>query len=107
MGDDLMVMAITQFEDTHARQAFPCYFYEPHLKASFSLSIGRHKDEVTCSNAADLALGLPMLGSKKYVWDHYRPTPVMSTYTLAIMVSQFGYTEALKKKRNSVLHLVF
>ena len=67
MGDDLMVMAITQFEDTHARHAFPCYFYEPHLKASFSLSIGRHKDEVTCSNAADLALGLPMLGSKKYV----------------------------------------
>ena len=55
---------------------------------------------MTCSNAADLALDFPMLASKQYVWDHFRPTPVMSTYTLAIMVSQFGYTEAFSKNGN-------
>ena len=53
MGDALRLMAITQFEDTSARRAFPC-FDEPHLKASFSLSVGRHGNEVTCSNVEDL-----------------------------------------------------
>ena len=96
-ADDMNLMAITQFEEKHARHAFPC-FDEPHLKATFSLSIGRHKDQVTCSNAAEIAFGQPMSGSNQYVWDHYKPTPVMSTYLLAIMVSPFGYTEAFSNR---------
>ena len=57
MGDDMNMMAITQFEPIYARWAFPC-FDEPHLKATFSVSVGRHKDQVSCSNAC-LTLKLP------------------------------------------------
>ena len=76
---------------------FPC-FDEPHLKATFSVSVGRHKDQVSCSNAADLALGLPMEGSQEYVWDHYEQSVAMSTYLVAIMVSNYSYTEAFTRQ---------
>ena len=90
-------VAITHFEFTFARHVFPC-FDEPHLKATFSLSIGRHRDEVSRSNAEPLVLGAKIQGSDEYVLDHFNPTPIMSTYILAIMVSRLGYSEAFSQR---------
>jgi len=42
-------MASTQFEATHARQAFPC-FDEPAMKAEFEISISRRVAMITLSN---------------------------------------------------------
>ena len=42
-------MAITQFQISDARRAFPC-LDEPALKAKFNVSLGRTKDMTSLSN---------------------------------------------------------
>ena len=91
------LMAITQFETTFARDAFPC-FDEPHLKANFTLSIGRHRDQVSRSNMPHTSVGVARNASQEYVWDQYKQSVAMSTYLVAFMVSNYGYTEDFTKR---------
>ncbi|XP_062606085.1 endoplasmic reticulum aminopeptidase 2-like [Saccostrea cucullata] len=80
------LLASTQFELMHAREAFPC-FDEPELKAKFSMSIVREKDYFSLFN-------MPLRSSTAYganlVLDEFHQSVTMSSYLVAFVVCDFS-----------------
>jgi aminopeptidase N len=81
--------AVTQFEATDARRAFPC-FDEPAFKASYDISLVIDSADTAISNAP-IAADTPGPGADKHtlVFD---TTPKMSTYLVAFLVGDFQCT---------------
>lgn len=81
-------VAVTQFEATDARRCFPCWD-EPALKAIFKMTISAPKDKVVLSN-------MPCVEEEED-GDHkiskFSPSPLMSTYLVAVVVGDFDYIE--------------
>jgi aminopeptidase N len=78
--------AVTQFESTDARRAFPC-FDEPSFKATFSLTVTVDRGDIAISNGKVLSdTPGPAITQHTML---FAPTPKMSSYLVAIAVGDF------------------
>ncbi|MHA2091910.1 MAG: M1 family metallopeptidase [Candidatus Kariarchaeaceae archaeon] len=89
IGDQEKVAAVTQFQETDARRAFPC-FDEPRMKATFDIEFIVDEEFVTISNTP-IKEEQSLEGGKKSV--KFERTPVMSTYLLFFGIGDFEFIE--------------
>jgi aminopeptidase N/puromycin-sensitive aminopeptidase len=80
--------AVTQFEPTDARRAFPS-FDEPAMKATFDVTLVVDKDDTAISNTNIIA-DTPAADGKHAL--HFATTPKMSSYLVAFLVGDFKCT---------------
>jgi aminopeptidase N len=78
--------AVTQFESTDARRAFPC-FDEPAYKAVYNIKLVIDKGDTAISNGK-IVSDVPGPGDGKHTLT-FSPSPKMSTYLVAMMVGDF------------------
>ncbi len=78
--------AVTQFEPTDARRAFPS-FDEPAMKAKFSTTLIVDKGDMAISNT-NVISDQPGPGADKHTV-RFATTPKMSTYLVAFLVGDF------------------
>jgi len=81
-------IAITQFQESDARRAFPCMDH-PAAKATFDMEMIVDADLTAISNC-DITAEKRLNGGKKYV--RFRRTPQMSTYLVFFGVGAFEIT---------------
>uniref|UniRef100_A0A8D0NBX5 Endoplasmic reticulum aminopeptidase 2 n=1 Tax=Sus scrofa TaxID=9823 RepID=A0A8D0NBX5_PIG len=86
LGGETRTIAVTDFEPTHARMAFPC-FDEPLFKANFSIKIRRESRHIALSNMPKVKT----IEREGGLWeDHFETTVKMSTYLVAYIVCDFA-----------------
>jgi tricorn protease interacting factor F2/3 len=94
-------IAVTQFEESDARRAFPCMDH-PAKKATFDIIMDIDRDLVAISNGA-IAQETPLDNGKKRVT--FEQTPKMSTYLVFFGVGEFEFTRDSEDPRVRVATL--
>jgi tricorn protease interacting factor F2/3 len=94
-------IAVTQFEESDARRAFPCMDH-PAKKATFDIIMEIDKDLVAISNGAISAETQLDNGKKRVTFE---TTPKMSTYLVFFGVGEFEFTRDSKDPRVRVATL--
>ena len=82
--------AVTQFEGTYARMAFPC-FDEPEYKATFDLSVVVDDGDTAISNGRIASVTPGPRPGKRTV--RFSRSPRMSTYLVALAIGDFACEE--------------
>lgn len=81
------VVATTQMQAADARKSFPC-FDEPAMKASFNITL-IHPNNLTALSNMLPKDSRPLPEDSSWTVTEFHPTPKMSTYLLAYIVSEF------------------
>ncbi|KAM4572784.1 alanyl (membrane) aminopeptidase-like b [Odontesthes bonariensis] len=83
-------LAATNLEPTDARKLFPC-LDEPEMKAVFYVTIIHRRDTIALGNAARTVSNVI---DDEWKYTRFQPTPAMSTYLFAFVVSEFKSVES-------------
>jgi tricorn protease interacting factor F2/3 len=94
-------IAVTQFEESDARRAFPCMDH-PAKKATFDIKIDVDNELVAISNQAVKKEDQLENGKKRIT---FAQTPKMSTYLVFFGVGEFEFTQDEKDSRVRVVTL--
>ncbi|PNF41264.1 hypothetical protein B7P43_G01487 [Cryptotermes secundus] len=76
--------AATKMAPSNARLVFPC-FDEPELKASFEISVARTSRMTALSNMPVRSID-EMRNETEWSWVHFQETPLMSTFSVAVVL---------------------
>ncbi len=88
--DDEHTIAVTQFESTHARRAFPC-FDEPAMKAVFAVTLDVDETLMVVANTAEVDRKALDDGRVRV---RFADTIPMSTYLVAFVIGPLEATQA-------------
>uniref|UniRef100_A0AC34RS54 Aminopeptidase n=1 Tax=Panagrolaimus sp. JU765 TaxID=591449 RepID=A0AC34RS54_9BILA len=89
VGNETRYHAVTQMQAQEARRVFPC-FDEPSFKAVFQINV-IHPTGTTAISNTDVYSKTALKNS--WTKTTFEVTPIMSTYLLALAITDFGYIE--------------
>ncbi|KAK2918320.1 aminopeptidase Ey [Channa argus] len=87
------IVATSQMHPTHARKTFPC-FDEPAMKAVFYVTLIHPPGTVALSNGNETEVVNTTINGVAVTQTTFEPTKKMSTYLLAIIVSDYSHLSA-------------
>ncbi|KAM7413855.1 hypothetical protein PAMA_018920 [Pampus argenteus] len=87
------IVATSQMHPTHARKTFPC-FDEPAMKAVFHITLIHPRGTVALSNGMERDIVNTTIDAVAVTQTRFEPTQRMSTYLLAIVISDYKHLSA-------------
>uniref|UniRef100_A0A7E4VLL4 Peptidase_M1 domain-containing protein n=1 Tax=Panagrellus redivivus TaxID=6233 RepID=A0A7E4VLL4_PANRE len=90
IGNETRYHMVSQMQPIFARRVFPC-FDEPEFKAEFQIVVIHPQGTTAVSNTK--LQSMKTLRDKNWLRSEFHPTPKMSTYLLAVAVTDFPFIE--------------